>query len=114
MQFPEQDPNPGPAQQPHQAPYVEPQREEDVFLSANRSKSSPEEEKGTEVTENDGSVAETLDTAFHGKPGWSEGTEPSGSDRADYYEARSSGKSDVEEELEVRRNRDAGTDGPQS
>ena len=54
-----------------------------------------------EIATNDGSVVETLDTAFHGKPGWSEGENPSGSNRADYYEARSTGKSDTEEEVEA-------------
>ena len=53
-----------------------------------------------EIATNDGSVIETLDTAFHGQPGWSEGENPSGSNRADYYEARSQGKSDAEEELD--------------
>ena len=58
-----------------------------------------------EITTNDGSVIETLDTAFHGIPGWSEGENISGSNRADYYEARSNGKSDSEEELDEMRNR---------
>ena len=53
-----------------------------------------------EISTNDGSVIETLDTALHGKPGWSEGENPSGSNRADYYEARSQGKSDSEEQNE--------------
>lgn len=60
-----------------------------------------------DVATNDGSVVETLDTAFHNKPGWSEGENLSGSDRADYYEARSDGKSDAEEELDVIRKRNA-------
>lgn len=58
-----------------------------------------------EITTNDGSVIETLDTAFHGQPGWSEGENLSGSNRADYYEARSYGKSDSEEELDEIRKR---------
>ena len=58
-----------------------------------------------EIATNDGSVIETLDTAFHGIPGWSEGENVSGSNRADYYEARSNGKSDAEEELDVIRER---------
>jgi hypothetical protein len=53
-----------------------------------------------EVATNDGAVVETLDTAFHNKPGVAEGENFSGSSRADYYEARSQGKSDVEEELD--------------
>jgi hypothetical protein len=58
-----------------------------------------------EITTNDGSVIETLDTAFHGKPGWSEGENVSGSNRADYYEARSYGKTDTDEELDELRER---------
>ena len=58
-----------------------------------------------EIATNDGSVIETLDTAFHGTQGWSEGENISGSNRADYYEARSNGKSDAEEELDEIRNR---------
>ena len=58
-----------------------------------------------EIATNDGSVIETLDTAFHGTPGWSEGENLSGSNRADYYEARSNGKSDSEEELDEMRER---------
>ena len=62
--------------------------------------------KGTpEITTDDGSVIETLDTAFHGEPGWAEGNNISGSNRADYYEARSYGKSDAEEELDDLRQR---------
>lgn len=56
-----------------------------------------------EIATNDGSVTETLDTVFHGKPGWVEGENPSGSNRADYYEARSQGKTDAEEELDARK-----------
>ena len=54
-----------------------------------------------EVATNDGGVIETLDTDFHGKPGVAEGENLSGSDRADYYEARSQGKTDAEEELDM-------------
>jgi hypothetical protein len=54
-----------------------------------------------EIATNDGSIIETLDTDFHGKPGVSKGENLSGSDRADYYEARSQGKSDAEEELDM-------------
>ena len=62
--------------------------------------------KGTpEITTDDGSVIETLDTAFHGEPGWSDGENVSGSNRADYYEARSYGKSDADEELDDLRRR---------
>jgi len=54
-----------------------------------------------EVATNDGAIIETLDTAFHHKPGVAEGENISGSDRADYYEAHSQGKSDSEEELDA-------------
>lgn len=54
-----------------------------------------------DVANNDGSTFETLDTAFHEKPGYHEGPTVAGSNRADYYESRENGKSDVEEELEV-------------
>lgn len=64
-----------------------------------------------EITSNDGSVIETLDTAFHGTPGWSEGENLSGSNRADYYEARSNGKSDAEEELDDLRERNKNESG---
>ena len=59
------------------------------------------ERHNDEIATNDGSVIETLDTDFHGKPGVSEGENLSGSDRADYYEARSQGKTDSEEELDT-------------
>lgn len=51
-----------------------------------------------EVTNNDGSIIETLDTAFHNEPGYIKDHSIAGSNRADYYEARSQGESDVEEE----------------
>jgi len=54
-----------------------------------------------EIANNDGSLIETLDTAFHNKPGVAEGTNESGSNRAGYYEERSQGKTDAEEELEM-------------
>lgn len=56
-----------------------------------------------ELANNDGSVVETLDTAFHNFPGYIKDHSLAGSNRADYYEARSQGKSDDEEELEVLR-----------
>ena len=68
----------------------------------NQKLSAPGTERhNDEVATNDGSVIETLDTDFHGKPGFVEGENPSGSDRADYYEARSQGKTDAEEELDM-------------
>ena len=51
-----------------------------------------------EITNNDGSIIETLDTALHGQPGYIDGHSLAGSNRADYYEARTDGKSDVQEE----------------
>jgi hypothetical protein len=58
-----------------------------------------------EITNNDGSVIETLDTDFHDEPGFIAGHSLAGSNRADYYEKRSQGKSDAEEEQEYMRNR---------
>ena len=87
-------------------------REQENNIKSNVTKESDHGESFTagnstpELATNDGSVIETLDTAFHGTPGWSEGENMSGSNRADYYEARSYGKSDVEEELdELRKNK---------
>jgi len=57
-----------------------------------------------EITNNDGSVIETLDTDFHNKPGYIHNHSLAGSNRADYYEKRSQGKSDTEEEQEYVRN----------
>ena len=54
-----------------------------------------------EVAENDGSIIETLDTAFHNEPGLIKDHSLAGSNRADYYESRSYGKTDSEEELEA-------------
>jgi hypothetical protein len=62
------------------------------------------EQSDNEVTNNDGSVKETLDTAFHNTPGYISDHSLSGSNRADYYEKRSQGKSDIEEEQEYIRN----------
>lgn len=56
--------------------------------------------KNGELANNDGSIVETLDTAFHDKPGMINTHSIAGSNRAEYYEARSDGKSDSEEELE--------------
>lgn len=57
-----------------------------------------------EITTNDGSLIETLDTALHNKPGVAEGLNISGSNRADYYESQSYGKTDAEEELDALNN----------
>ncbi len=54
-----------------------------------------------EIATADGSLIETMDTALHNKPGVAEGEQVSGSSRADYYESRSYGKSDAEEELDA-------------
>jgi len=61
------------------------------------------EHTDNEVTNNDGSVKETLDTAFHDIPGYISDHSLSGSNRADYYEKRSQGMSDTEEEQEYMR-----------
>ena len=63
--------------------------------------STQTERSNHEIATDDGAVIETLDTAFHNKPGVAEGLNLSGSDRADYYEARSYGKTDSEEELDT-------------
>lgn len=52
-----------------------------------------------DLATNDGGVIETLDTAFHNRPGVAEGINPSGSNRSDYYEGRSYGQSDAAEEM---------------
>jgi hypothetical protein len=59
------------------------------------------ERSNQEIATDDGAVIETMDTALHNKPGVAEGVNLSGSDRADYYEARSNGKTDSEEELDT-------------
>ena len=53
---------------------------------------------GNDLANNDGSIAGTLDTAFHQKQGVTEGINPSGSNRADEYESRAYGQSDAAEE----------------
>jgi hypothetical protein len=59
------------------------------------------ERSNDEVATNDGAVIEPLDTAFHNKPGVAEGENFSGSNRADYYESQSYGKTDSDEELDA-------------
>ena len=61
------------------------------------------EHTDNEITNNDGSVIETLDTDFHNQPGYITNHSLAGSNRADYYEKRSQGKSDTEEEQEYMR-----------
>lgn len=75
----------------------------DFFEMSSQNEHPDERNTNNDVATNDGSVLETLDTAFHDVPGFSGGENPSGSNRADYYEARSQSKSDTEEELEARR-----------
>ncbi len=58
------------------------------------------EQSDNEITNNDGSVTEAFDTAFHNKPGYITDHSLAGSNRADFYEAREHGKSDAEEELD--------------
>lgn len=60
-----------------------------------------------EIANNDGSITETLDTAFHNQPGFIDGHSPAGSNRADYYEKRSQGQSDTDEETEYLKNKKA-------
>lgn len=62
------------------------------------------EESDAEIANNDGSVKETLDTAFHNVPGYNNDHSLAGSNRADFYEKRSQGKSDTDEEQEYMRN----------
>jgi hypothetical protein len=75
----------------------------DLFEISSQNEHPDEHNTNNDVATNDGSVLETLDTAFHDVPGFSVGENLSGSNRADYYEARSQSKSDTEEELEARR-----------
>lgn len=75
----------------------------DFFEMSSQNEHPNAEPANKDVATNDGSVVETLDTAFHDVPGFSSGENLSGSNRADYYEARSQSKSDTEEELEARR-----------
>lgn len=77
--------------------------EVDLFDVVDREKRADEALTTKDVATNDGSVMETLDTAFHDVPGYnSQDDNVSGSNRADYYEARSYSKSDTEEELEAK------------
>src|SRR4051794_35575999 len=62
------------------------------------------ENSDEEIANNDGSVKETLDTDFHNKPGYISEHSLAGSNRADFYEKRSQGRSDTEEEQEYMRN----------
>lgn len=64
-----------------------------------KTKENTSANKVDEVANNDGSIIETLDTAFHGEPGMIKDHSLAGSNRADYYESRSGGQSDSEEEL---------------
>ena len=75
--------------------------ETDPFAASKEKEFSSAKHEGNDIANNDGSVFETLDTAFHDKPGHAEGESASGSNRADYYEERSYGKSDDEEELDA-------------
>ncbi len=71
----------------------------DVFAS--KEDAFPEKHNNNDVATNDGSVLESLDTAFHNKPGYTNDNIVSCSNRADYDEEISSGKSDNEDELDV-------------
>jgi hypothetical protein len=74
----------------------------DFFVDSNEPV-LPINQPGDEVTNNDGSIIETLDTAFHNQPGVIKDHSPAGSNRAEYYEAKSQGKSDAEEEQDFLR-----------
>jgi hypothetical protein len=69
----------------------------------NKSDEPSDEQITDEITNNDGSIIETLDTAFHNKPGVIKDHDIAGSNRAEYYEARSQGKTDSEEEQDFLR-----------
>lgn len=74
----------------------------DPFETNKDKEFSEAKHQGKDVANNDGSVLETLDTAFHDKPGRAEGESVSGSNKAGYYDERSYGKSDDAEELDAR------------
>ncbi|WP_018612161.1 hypothetical protein [Segetibacter koreensis] len=75
--------------------------------AGNNEQNLPVEQADDEVTNNDGSIVETLDTAFHNEPGVIKDHSIAGSNRADYYEAQSQGKSDAEEEMDFIRKQQA-------
>lgn len=85
-----------------QYPAVPPKWNEDNKNTPTGADQSSPDSHTPEIATNDGSVEETLDTVFHGTHSWVEGENLSGSNRADYYESRSYGKTDAEEELEAR------------
>ena len=76
----------------------------DPFAASGDKELSHAKHEGNDTANNDGSVMETLDTAFHDKPGYAEDLSMAGSNRADYCEERSYGKTDDEEELDARSN----------
>ena len=80
--------------------------------SDSRNEGTPSDEDAVvdngEITNNDGSIIETLDTVFHDKPGMIKDYSIAGSNRTDYYEAASDGESDSEEELDVLRKQQPG------
>lgn len=81
-------------------------QENPLWQGANMNNENNAEQRTTqEIATNDGAVIETLDTALHNTPGVTEGENISGSNRADYYESRSNGKTDSEEELEALNNK---------
>lgn len=84
----------------------------DFFDVVDRDKRADEALMTNDIATNDGSVVETLDTTFHDVPGFnSHDDNISGSNRTDYYEARSNSKSDTEEELEARQRASEGEAG---
>jgi hypothetical protein len=73
--------------------------EDKVEQPKTNSSGDADQQNNNELATNDGAVIETLDTVFHKKPVVADGINPSGSSRADYYEERSNGQSDAEEEV---------------
>lgn len=73
--------------------------DQDVFAVKDSESAIQAKHTGKDVANNDGSVLETLDTAFHGEPGYNASSSDSGSNRADFYEERSFGATEDEEEL---------------
>lgn len=87
---------PGNNTQPQPSEAANEKRDDQGAENTTRNDSPP---YSNDLATNDGAVVETLDTAFHNKPGVSERENPSASDRADLYERRPDGNSDAEEEV---------------
>jgi hypothetical protein len=79
--------------------------EQNIIGEQAGTRNTKETNNENELTNNDGSIIETLDTAFHGKPGYIKDHSDAASNRAEYYEARSDGKSDAQDELDYLKNK---------